>query len=51
MIFQNDRPQYPQKILKTEVLNNPFQDIVSRVVSEKKEDSKEKKKNKKTGVK
>jgi len=35
--------------LKTEVLNNPFQDIVPRV-SEKKEDSKERKK-KKTGVK
>ncbi|XP_018059569.1 PREDICTED: uncharacterized protein LOC108694515 [Atta colombica] len=51
LVDENDRPQYPQKILKTEVLNNPFQDIVSRVVSEKKEDSKEKKKNKKTGVK
>jgi len=36
--------------LKTEVLNNPFQDIVPRI-SEKKEDNKERKKNKKTGVK
>ncbi|XP_018317849.1 uncharacterized protein [Mycetomoellerius zeteki] len=51
LVDENDRPQYPQKILKTEVLNNPFQDIVPRIVSEKKEESKEKKKNKKAGVK
>lgn len=49
--FQNDRPQYPQKVLKTEVLNNPFQDIVSRIVSERKADDKESKKKKKSGVK
>lgn len=50
LVDANDRPQYPQKIFKTEVLNNPFQDIIPRI-SEKKEDSKERKKNKKTGVK
>ncbi|XP_011865776.1 PREDICTED: peptidyl-prolyl cis-trans isomerase CWC27 homolog [Vollenhovia emeryi] len=50
LVDENDRPQYPQKILKTEVLNNPFHDIVPRV-SEKKEDSRERKKNKTTGVK
>ncbi|KAL6258112.1 hypothetical protein P5V15_010029 [Pogonomyrmex californicus] len=50
LVDENDRPQYPQKILKTEVLNNPFSDIVPRV-SEKKEDNKERKKDKKTGVK
>ncbi|XP_077267504.1 spliceosome-associated protein CWC27 homolog [Temnothorax americanus] len=50
LVDENDRPRYPHKILKTEVLNNPFQDIVPRIVSEKKE-NKEKKKNKKTGVK
>ncbi|XP_012535792.1 spliceosome-associated protein CWC27 homolog [Monomorium pharaonis] len=49
LVDKNDRPQYPQKILKTEVLNNPFHDIVPRIISEKKEHSKEKKK--KTGVK
>lgn len=48
-MFQDDRPQFPQKILKTEVLNNPFEDIVPRIISEKKD--KESKKEKKIGVK
>lgn len=51
LIDENDRPQYPQKILKTEVLNNPFLDIVPRVTPENKADSKERKKDTKTGVK
>ncbi|CAL1684793.1 unnamed protein product [Lasius platythorax] len=51
LVDENDRPQYPQKILKTQVLSNPFPDIVPRVVSESKGDSKESKKDKKTGVK
>lgn len=29
--FQDERPEYPQKIIKTEVLNNPFPDIVPRL--------------------
>jgi len=37
--------------LKTEILNNPFQDIVPRIIAEKKKDDKENKKNKKNGVK
>jgi hypothetical protein len=37
--------------LKTEILNNPFQDIVPRIIAEKKGDDKEDKKNKKSGVK
>jgi len=49
--LQNDRPQYPQKILKTQVLSNPFPDIIPRTVTETKEESKESKKDKKTGVK
>lgn len=48
-MFQDDRPQFPQKILKTEVLNNPFEDIVPRIIPEKKD--KESKKEKKIGVK
>ncbi|XP_014478805.1 PREDICTED: peptidyl-prolyl cis-trans isomerase CWC27 homolog [Dinoponera quadriceps] len=51
LVDENDRPQYPQKILKTEVLSNPFQDIVPRVGLEKKTDSKDSKKVKKAGVK
>ncbi|EZA60902.1 Peptidyl-prolyl cis-trans isomerase CWC27-like protein [Ooceraea biroi] len=50
LVDENERPQYPQKVLKTEVLNNPFQDIVPRTVSERKDD-KDSKKNKKSGVK
>ncbi|EFN82624.1 peptidyl-prolyl cis-trans isomerase CWC27 homolog [Harpegnathos saltator] len=51
LVDENDRPQYPQKVLKTEVLNNPFQDIIPRVNLEKKADSKESKKDTKAGVK
>ena len=29
-VDQNERPVYPQKILSTEILNNPFPDIVPR---------------------
>ena len=50
LIFQNDRPVYPQKILKTEILSNPFTDIVPRVVNRSIVEEK-KKKRKKKGVK
>ncbi|XP_044744924.1 spliceosome-associated protein CWC27 homolog [Coccinella septempunctata] len=48
-LIENEKPEYPHKILKTVVLNNPFPDIeprVKKVVSEKKQ-----KKEKKVGVK
>lgn len=46
----DDRPMYPQKILKVEILNNPFPDIIPRAI---KKDFKEpvKVKEKKKGVK
>jgi len=48
-LIENERPAYPHKITKTEVLNNPFPDIVPR---EKRLEVKErKKKEKKPGVK
>lgn len=47
-VDQNERPMYPQRILKTEVLLNPFEDIVPREVLRSK--TKEKKKKEK-GVK
>ncbi|XP_014234712.1 peptidyl-prolyl cis-trans isomerase CWC27 homolog [Trichogramma pretiosum] len=50
LVDVNDRPQYPQKIIKTEILNNPFDDIVPRTVPKKKTDEGKKKKKKK-GVK
>lgn len=50
-IFQSDRPLYPPKILKTEILNNPFPDVVPRVVSKNEPANEEKKKKKSGGVK
>lgn len=50
LVDENDKPIYPQKILKTEILNNPFPDIVPRIES-KKSDVKESKREKKAGVK
>lgn len=49
MIDQNERPLYPQKILKTQVLLNAFDDIVPRVTKHKDSDKAKKKKEK--GVK
>ncbi|XP_034935097.1 spliceosome-associated protein CWC27 homolog [Chelonus insularis] len=50
-IDHDERPVYPQKILKTKVLLNPFDDLVPTIVS-KKEDKVEKvHKKKPTGVK
>ncbi|XP_033332178.2 spliceosome-associated protein CWC27 homolog [Megalopta genalis] len=51
LVDENDRPLYPPKVLKTEILNNPFSDIVPRVTTKKSEDVKDSIKNKKAGVK
>lgn len=50
IIGKDDRPEYPHKIIKTEVLNNPFPDIVPRVKieNEVEDDRKHKKKDKGT---
>ncbi|KAJ8960135.1 hypothetical protein NQ318_003854 [Aromia moschata] len=48
-LIEDEKPVYPHKILKTEVLNNPFPDVVPRVTSVKV--GEKKKKEKKTGVK
>lgn len=42
---------YPPKIIGTEVLNNPFPDIVPRVTKSKDKEEKTEKKPKVTGVK
>ncbi|XP_058833411.1 spliceosome-associated protein CWC27 homolog [Topomyia yanbarensis] len=51
-VYENERPHFPHRILKTEILHNPFPDIVPRLLKLKKssEDKKEKKKKEK-GVK
>lgn len=51
VIDQNERPMYPHKIVKTEVLLNPFDDIVPRVTKQKDNGDKSKKKKKEKGVK
>lgn len=48
-LIEHERPLYPHKILKTEVLNNPFPDIIPRVREVTVE--KKKKKERKAGVK
>lgn len=49
LVDHNERPMYPHKIIKAEILNNPFDDIVPREMN--KEVKKEKKKKKEKGVK
>lgn len=51
LIDENDRPIYPQKILKTEILTNPFDDIIPRTVPKQKTEEEKSKKKKKKGVK
>lgn len=49
IVDHNERPMYPHKILKAEILLNPFDDIVPRAV--KREEKKDKKQTKEKGVK
>lgn len=49
-LVEDERPAYPHKIIKTEVLSNPFTDIEPRIL-EKQESSKKKTKERKPGVK
>ncbi|XP_043255443.1 spliceosome-associated protein CWC27 homolog [Colletes gigas] len=51
LVDENDKPLYPPKIIKTEILNNPFTDIVSRVTTQNTEIAKDSTKNKKSGIK
>lgn len=48
-LVEDERPLYPHKILKTEVLHNPFPDIEPRVSEVKTKEKR--KKEKKPGVK
>lgn len=50
VIGKDDRPEYPHKIIKTEVLSNPFPDIVPRLKIEN-EIPKEERRRKKKGTK
>ncbi|XP_055530110.1 spliceosome-associated protein CWC27 homolog [Wyeomyia smithii] len=50
-VYENERPHFPHKILKAEILNNPFPDIVPRVLKQKKSEEKVEKRKKEKGVK
>lgn len=50
VIDHNERPHYPQKINKTEILLNPFDDIQPRI-TKKKDESEKLKKKKEKGIK
>ncbi|XP_046999039.1 spliceosome-associated protein CWC27 homolog [Schistocerca americana] len=51
LVDEDERPLYPQKIFKAEVLNNPFPDIVPRRDPAKEQVTEVKKKEKSAGVK
>lgn len=51
VIGKDDRPEYPFKILTTEVLNNPFPDIVPRLKIQNEVPKEERKEKKKKGTK
>lgn len=50
-IDANERPIYPYKIIKTEILLNPFDDIVPRKTAKSERDREKKKSRKEKGVK
>lgn len=50
-VYENERPHFPHKILKAEILYNPFPDIVPRVLKQKKSEEKVEKRKKEKGVK
>lgn len=47
----DERPKYPHKVIRAEILNNPFDDIEPRLVVPKKEKSDKKLKKREKGVK
>ena len=50
-VDHNERPFYPHKIIKTEILLNPFDDIVPRVVQKPKKKKDKKKVDKEKQIK
>lgn len=51
VVGEDERPMYPHKIIKTEILNNPFDDIVPRVLPNKTEKKAKKDRKREKGVK
>lgn len=51
VVDHNERPMYPQRIVKAEILLSPFDDIVPRKLATKEKSDKKEKKKKEKGVK
>ncbi|OAD57168.1 Peptidyl-prolyl isomerase cwc27 [Eufriesea mexicana] len=49
--FKNGRPLYPPRLLKTIILNNPFSDIIPRIIAQESEEVKYNSKTKTAAVK
>ncbi|OAD52194.1 Peptidyl-prolyl cis-trans isomerase CWC27 like protein [Eufriesea mexicana] len=50
LVDETDRPLYPPKMRKTEILNNPFPDIIPRIIVQESEEVKNSSKTKTTGL-
>ncbi|OAD47038.1 Peptidyl-prolyl cis-trans isomerase CWC27 like protein [Eufriesea mexicana] len=51
LVDENDKLLYPTRFITTIILNNPFSDIISRIIVQKSEDVKDSSKSKIAGVK
>ncbi|OAD54704.1 Peptidyl-prolyl isomerase cwc27 [Eufriesea mexicana] len=51
LVDENDRLLYPPRLLKSTILNNPFSDIIPRIIVQKSEEVKDNSTAKTAGVK
>ncbi|OAD55248.1 Peptidyl-prolyl cis-trans isomerase CWC27 like protein [Eufriesea mexicana] len=50
LVDENDRPLYPPRLIKTIILNNPFSDIIPRIIVQESEEVKDSSKTKAAAV-
>ncbi|OAD52638.1 Peptidyl-prolyl cis-trans isomerase CWC27 like protein [Eufriesea mexicana] len=51
LVDENDKPLYPTRLIKTIILNNPFSDIIPRIIVQECEDVKDRAETETAGVK
>ncbi|OAD47045.1 Peptidyl-prolyl cis-trans isomerase CWC27 like protein [Eufriesea mexicana] len=51
LVDENDKPHYPPRLIKTIILNNPFPDIIPRIIVQECEEVKDRSETKTAGVK
>ncbi|OAD51905.1 Peptidyl-prolyl cis-trans isomerase CWC27 like protein [Eufriesea mexicana] len=51
LVNENDKPHYPPRLIKTIILNNPFSDIIPRIIVQECEEVKDRSETKTAGVK